>query len=151
MSLYRQPARARASILAAVAAVALLVGGGIGFAIGRSSAPEPSAREVVDRLAEDLGPAVNGLELLPREYAQAASGSGNEIAGVEGGLRRIRAAVDAAHDDLVVLDPARTRRLNAAVLALEGAVRSKAPPARVQQLAEAASAVLAQVPGGRGS
>ena len=71
MSLYRQPRAARPLLIAGIAAVALLVGGAIGFALGRSSAPEPSAQDVVAQLRGELRPLAAGLELLPTEYPQA--------------------------------------------------------------------------------
>jgi len=151
LSLYRQPARARASVLVAVAVVALLVGGGIGFALGRSSAPDPSAGEVVDQLADELRPAINGVQLLPTEYPQAARGSGNEAAAVAGAMKRIRSALDDARGDLVVLDPDGARELERRVATLAAAVEAKAPPQRVQQLAQATANALARVPGGQGS
>ena len=67
MSLYRQPGRLRAPVLAAVAVVALLVGGGIGYAIGHSSAPDPSVADAVAELRSELRPAVSGLQLLPND------------------------------------------------------------------------------------
>ena len=91
MSLYRQPGRARALVLAAVAAVALLVGGAIGFAIGRSQrARAVRGQEVVDRAARRAAPGRSGLQLLPTEYPQAARGAGDEYAAVQGAMTRIR-------------------------------------------------------------
>lgn len=148
MSLYRQPGRTRGPLLAAVAAAALLVGGAIGYAIGHGSAKQPSARDAVAQLHKDLRPAVNGLQLLPTEYPQAARGAGNESAAVTGALDRMRAALSATHADLVALDPVGARLLDQRVTALEAAVGHKDAPARVAQLTRAASDALSQVPGG---
>jgi hypothetical protein len=148
VSLYRQPGAARARVIAIVAGVALLIGLGIGYALGDGGGEDPSASAVVDGLRADLRPVVNGLELLPNEYAQAFRGSGNEGAGVTGALGRIRAGLNEARPDLRVLAPAGTRELEAAVAALERAVRARRPPAEVGRLVRRASEALAAVPGG---
>ncbi|HEY3018904.1 MAG TPA: hypothetical protein VGJ32_01865 [Solirubrobacteraceae bacterium] len=149
MSLYRQPSRTRATVLAAVAVVALALGGGIGFALGRSSAPEPAAGDVVDQLREQLRPAVNGLQLLATEYPQAARGTGDEAAGVQGAMARIRDAVRAARPDLAVLDPRGAAELGARVAALDRGVRASAPVDEVAEQVRLARRALAGVPGGR--
>ncbi|HEU4703383.1 MAG TPA: hypothetical protein VFS37_12950 [Conexibacter sp.] len=147
MSLYRQPRATRPLLLAGIAVAALIVGAAIGFALGRSSAPEPSAQDVVAQLREELRPLAGGLQLLPVEYPQALAGGG-ESAGVEGGLARIRAALADATPDLRALDPAGARALAARVAALEQAVEARAPAAQVEQLVSAAQDALADVPGG---
>ncbi|MBS1870192.1 MAG: hypothetical protein JSS99_11060 [Actinobacteria bacterium] len=148
MSLYRQPRATRPLLLAAIALVALLVGGAIGFALGRGSAPEPSAGDVVAQLRGELRPLAAGLELLPTEYPQALAGGG-ESAAVTGDLGRIRDALAAAQADLRTLDPAGLRDLTNRVAALEAAIRVRAAAAQVQRLAAAAQQALAAVPGGR--
>jgi hypothetical protein len=148
MSLYRQPRAARPLLLAGIAVVALLVGGAVGFALGRGSAPEPGARDVVAQLRDELRPLAAGLELLPTEYPQALSGGG-ESAAVTGDLGRIRSALAGAGPDLRTLDPAGARALADRVAALEQAIQARAPAAQVQQLAAAAQDALAGVPGGR--
>ncbi|HYV14809.1 MAG TPA: hypothetical protein VE972_02170 [Conexibacter sp.] len=149
MSLYRQPGRARPLLIAAVALVALLVGGAIGFGIGRSSSPDPSAQDVVAQLRTRLRPLSAGLELLPTEYPQALRSSGDEAAAVSGDLGRIRGALTAASADLRVLDPIGAQALGTRVAALATAVHAQAPPAQVTRLAAQAQTALAQVPGGR--
>jgi len=148
MSLYRQPRAARPLLLAGIAVVALLVGGAIGFALGRGSAPEPSAQDLVAQLRDELRPLAAGLELLPTEYPQALAGGG-ESAAVEGDLDRIRSALADATPDLRMLDPGAARTLANRVAALEQAVAARAVATRVEQLAAAAQAALADVPGGR--
>jgi hypothetical protein len=147
MSLYRQPRAARPLLLGAIAVVALLVGGGIGFALGRGSAPEPSAQDVVAQLREELRPLAAGLELLPTEYPQALQG-GSESAAVSGDLGRIRSALAASAADLRALDPTGARALAERVAALEQAIGARAAAAQVKQLAAEAQAALAAVPGG---
>jgi hypothetical protein len=147
MSLYRQPRASRPLLLAAIAVVALLAGGAIGFALGRGSAPDPSAQDVVAGLREQLRPLAGGLELLPTEYPQALAG-GDESAAVTGDLARIRTALAAASPDLRTLDPAGERTLTARVAALRQAIEARVPAARLEQLATAAQHALADVPGG---
>lgn len=148
MSLYRQSGAARARVIAIVAGVALLVGLGIGYALGNGGDEDPSASAVVDALRSDLRPVANGLELLPNEYAQAFHGSGDEGAGVTGALGRIRAGLNDARPDLRVLAPAGARELEAAVAALERGVRARRPPVEVARLVRRASEALTAVPGG---
>lgn len=147
MSLYRQPRAARPLLLAGIAIVALLIGAAIGFALGRSSAPEPSAQDVVSQLRDELRPLAAGLELLPTEYPQALSGGG-ESAAVTGDLGRIRSALAAATPGLRALDPAGARALAERVTALKQAIAARAPAVQVKQLAAAAQDALAGVPGG---
>jgi hypothetical protein len=147
MSLYRQPRAARPLLIAAIAVAALLVGGAIGFALGRSSAPEPSAQDVVAELREQLRPLAAGLELLPTEYPQALAG-GAESAAVEGDLAHIRAALTAAGPALRTLDADGASALAERVAALEQAVEARAPAAQVERLAADAQDALAGVPGG---
>ena len=147
MSLYRQPRAARPLLLAGIAVAALLIGGAIGFALGRGSAPEPSAQDVVSQLHDELRPLAGGLELLPTEYPQALAGR-DGAAAVTGDLGRIRSALAAAAPDLRALDPAGARALAERVTALEQAIAARAPAAQVQRLAAAARNALAGVPGG---
>jgi hypothetical protein len=148
MSLYRQPRASRPLAISLVALAALLVGGAIGFAIGRASAPDPSAQDVVSQLREELRPLAAGLELLPTEYPQARAGGG-ESAAVDGDLARIRGALHAAQADLRALDPAGARTLADRVATLAAAIRARAASAQVARLAADAQAALADVPGGR--
>jgi hypothetical protein len=149
LSLYRQPGRLRAPVLAAVALVALLVGGGIGYAIGHSSAPDPSVADAVAELRSQLRPAVSGLQLLPNEYRQALSGSGAEYVGVQGAMKRIRSSVEDAQADLAALNREQAQELARLVRELDQVVAAKGPPSRVDQLTRQANAALAQASGGR--
>lgn len=148
MSLYRQPRAARPLVIAGIAVAALLIGGAIGFALGRSSAPEPSAQDVVAQLRDELRPLAAGLALLPTEYPQALAGGG-ESAAVTGDLARVRSALDAAAADLRALDPDGERTLADRLAALEHAIDTRAPAAEVERLATAAQEALLDVPGGR--
>ena len=150
MSLYRQPSRVSGPVIAAVAVVALLIGGGIGYAIGHSGGGDSSASDVASRLRADLRPVENALQLLPTEYPQAARGAGNESEAVSGALQRLDAALRSTRADLAALDPAGTRALERRVAALEAAVKAKESPAKVAVLTQAATQALAAVPGGSG-
>jgi hypothetical protein len=147
MSLYRQPGATRPLLIAAIAAVALLAGGAIGFALGRGSAPDPSAQDVVAQLRDDLRPLAGGLDLLPTEYPQALAGGG-ESAAVEGDLARIDMALAAAAPDLRALDPAGQRELAQRVASLREAIQARAASAQIARLAASAQSALADVPGG---
>ena len=133
------------------AVIALLVGLWIGYAIGHSSAPEPSATELGAKLRSELRTVKGGLALIPNEYAQAYKGEGAEAEGVSGALDRIEKQLIVAAPDLRALDPKGVEQLDIAFDKLKNAVEQKAPPAEVKQLAEQTSAVLAGVPGGGGS
>jgi hypothetical protein len=148
VSLYREPGRRRALVGWIVAVAALAAGLGGGYALGRSSAPEPTAAAVVERLRADLRPVAGGLELLPTEYPQTRGGAGGEEAAVRGDLDRIRSGLRAAGPDLRMLAPDAARELERAVAALEAAIGARASPAEVERLATAATAALARVPGG---
>lgn len=147
MSLYRQTQGRRGRRAAGLVAVALLAGIA-GFAIGRSSAPDPSARDVVERIGQDLRPVGDGLGLIPGEYAQAYRGEGRESTGVTGALDRIEAEFRSARADLRVLAPQATQRLEQGIAALRAAVKRRAAPAEVRTLAEEAARQLKTLPGG---
>jgi hypothetical protein len=148
MSLYRQPGRVRPLTIAAVAAVALLVGVGIGYALGHSNRAKPSAQDAVAQLRATLRPLAAGLELIPTEYPKLLHGTAADQAAVRDDVQRMHAALASAAPDLRVLDPAGAAALVARVAALEAAVRARVPPAQVTQSAAAAQSALAAVPGG---
>jgi hypothetical protein len=148
MSLYREAGRGSARSLIVAGLIALVVGLGIGYLIGHSSAPEPSASKVVTDLRSKLRPIAGGLTLIPGEYAQAYRREGVEAEGVQGAVDRINTQMRAVRSDLSALDPAGTKALEQRIAALEEAVKSKAPPAQVKHAAAAAAVALRNVPGG---
>jgi hypothetical protein len=140
MSLYRQPGRTNWRVVAAAAVVALLVGGVIGYAV-RGPGDKTSLAEAVRSTQADLRPAVDGLDFLPTEYAQAVRGSGrSELRGVQATLRRVRASVVASRADLAVLNRLRAQKAEAELAELDAAVAGAAPPQHVRDLALAAEA-----------
>jgi hypothetical protein len=149
VSLYREAGRGGPRSLAIATVVALLAGLGIGFALGRSSAPEPSTADVVSELRSDLRPVAGGIELIPNEYAQAYRNEGVEAEGVQGALARIKTQLDEARPDLRTLDPDGTKALDDAYASLAAAVKQDAAPGEVAQRASAVATALRAVPGGR--
>lgn len=149
MSLYRQPGRYGRGTVIGAAVLAFVVGGVIAFVVGRSTAPDPSLRDQIAQLRDDLQPARQGLEILPAEYAQAVRGGADstpgEIAGVVATVKRVDAVLAEHRAELRVLAPAVAGRLGPDIAALQRAVDAKAPPAQVEQAVARAKADLAAV------
>jgi hypothetical protein len=146
MSLYRQASRATGRTLALAAVGALVAGLLVGFALGRSTAPDPTVAEKVADLRSRLRPAEQGLELTATEYAQAVRGGRvvepTEYAAAQADLGRVDDALAGARADLRALSADRAGALDRAVAALRSAVTRRAEPARVQRLSDAARAAL---------
>jgi len=108
MSLYRQAQGPSLRALAIAAAVALIVGGLVGYLIGRETAPEPTLVELVTEAREELRPALSALELVGIEYSEALRGD-EVIAETEYDAARSQAqlAADtlASASELRALDP----------------------------------------------
>lgn len=134
-------------MLAAAVLVALLAGGGIGYGVGRGSAPGAGAADVVARLRGPVGEIAAGLEPLPGEYRQ--SGRKARSPTVQEDLRRIAGALVQARGDLAVLAPSGLERLTSRLASVREAVSAGAPASRVALLVQRAKAALAEVPGGR--
>ena len=149
MSLYRQPGRYGRGTVIGAAALAFAVGALIAFFIGRSTAPDPSLRDQIAQLRDDLQPARQGLEILPAEYAQAVRGGAastpGEIAGVVATVKRIDAVLAEHRAELRLLAPAVAGRLAPDVAAVQRAVDAKAAPAEVERAVARAKADLAAV------
>jgi hypothetical protein len=146
MSLYRQASRASGRTLALAAAGALVAGLLVGFALGRSTAPDPTVAEKVADLRSRLRPAEQGLELTATEYAQAVRGGRvvepTEYEAAQADLGRVDDALAGARADLRALGAERAGALDRAVAALRSAVMRRAQPAQVQRLSDAARAAL---------
>lgn len=144
MSLYRQPGRFGTRTIAIAAGAALVAGLVLGFALGRSTAPDPTLAEKVAGLRTALAPAREGVELVATEYPQAVRGgqvvAKTEYAAAKADVQRARAAVDAQVADLRAVGKAAT--LQHALTDLATAVDQRAEPARVRQLGDAANAAL---------
>jgi ATP-dependent exoDNAse (exonuclease V) alpha subunit len=152
VSLYRQPGRTATRTLALIVAVTVIVAGGIGFAIGRSTAPDPSLAEQVSDLRSDLRPATQAFEFMPNEYRQAVSGGRvvrqAEYGGVRSSLDRAQSAIDKSRGDLRALNPEQAAAIDRNLAAVRAAVDRRADPAEVARLARAASDSVHQATGG---
>jgi hypothetical protein len=148
VSLYRQPGRARARTTAVVAAITLVVGGGIGFAIGAASGgdDEVSVSEAVAQLRRDLQPVANGLELVTTEYPQGVK-DGRVVAQTEyeaakADVARARDTVADHAEDLQALAPERAAALQRTLADLAGALDTRADEASVDRLVRQATEQL---------
>ncbi|HEX8067284.1 MAG TPA: hypothetical protein VF520_12265 [Thermoleophilaceae bacterium] len=142
MSVYRQAGPSRPWLLAAVGAAALLVGGVAGFLVRGDGGGEPTLRASVADLRDRMGPAVQGLEVLPIEYGDAVGGAPTELEGARGHLTRTRDAFAAARADLALLAPAETARLGRELDALAALVDRRGPAKAVEEAAGRAAATL---------
>jgi hypothetical protein len=142
VSLYRQPGRTATRTLVLIVLATIVVAGGVGYAIGRSTAPDPSLADQVSDLRSDLRPATQAFEFMPNEYSQAVRGgrvvSAAEYKGVQSSLDRARTAVDGAASDLRALDAEQAAAIERSLAALRVAVERRADPVQVEQLAGAA-------------
>jgi hypothetical protein len=148
MSLYRQPGRASARTIAAVAAAALVIGLAVGFGIGRATGgdDQPSVAEAVAALRNDLRPALSGLGLVRIEYGQAVKNgrvaAPTEYAAAKADVERARSAVAPHAADLRALAPAQAATAEQALAQLAAAVQAKVDGAQVNRLAAEAETAL---------
>jgi hypothetical protein len=154
VSLYRHAGRATARALALVGLASLLVGGGIGYAIGAAGGEEaPTVREAVAQLRADLGPVEDALDLVPTEYRQAVRGgrvvASTEYAAARSDVARAHEVLTAHADDLRALSRSRAARLERLLDALNASVDRRVHPAEVDRLAGAVAAALRAVLAGR--
>jgi hypothetical protein len=148
MSLYRQATgpSARVAILAALAA--LVVGGLVGFLIGRETASEPTLEELVADAREDLRPALGALELVGIEYAEAVRGreivAETEYDAAVAQAQTARDVLDQA-EALATLYPDEMRDARAAVLSVDRAVEQQAESERVAELVRDARQAVGEI------
>lgn len=146
MSLYREAGRTSWRALVAAAVIALLVGGAAGYAIGRSSAPDPSLADQVADLKGRLAPAREAIELTTTEYPQAVRDgkivAPTEYQAAKADVARARVSIAAALADLRAVDAARAQRLQETVAALGTAVDRRVATSEVDELARAVSNAL---------
>jgi hypothetical protein len=152
MSLYRQAGGRSAGAIAAVLITGLLVGCLAGFLIGRSTAPDPSLSELVADARAELAPVAAGLELVPVEYGNAVR-SGRVVEPTEyeasqAAVARAEQALTAAGTDLRAIDPAGYAAAVESMKLLSSAIEARAAAARVDTLAQAASAKVESLASG---
>lgn len=148
MSLYRQPGRPAARTLAAAAAVALLVGGGAGYAIGSAGGDDkPSLRAAVARLRAGLEPVRAAMDLVPTEYAQAVRNgrvaAPTEYAAAKADVRRAREVMRRHGGDFSALYPLSAATVNRLLAELGTAIDRRADRREIVRLARAIRATLA--------
>jgi len=146
MSLYREAGRTSWRALLAVGVITLLVGGAAGYAIGRSSAPEPSLADQVADLKGRLEPAREAIELTTTEYPQAVRDGKvvepTEYQAAKADVARARDSIAAALADLRAVDAARAQRLQETIAALGAAVDQRVATSQVDELARSVSDAL---------
>lgn len=152
MSLYREASRRRRLPLLAAAA-ALVVGVLAGFAIGRATAPEPTAADALAGVEAELRTARDALELLAIEYPQGVSDgrvtAQTEYDAARADVQRARDAFGRARDDLAALAPAASARAGRLLAEVATLVERRASAAEVEARAGAADRALRELPGGQ--
>lgn len=138
MSLYRETS-ARSSWVIVAAVVAGLVLLGIGFAVGRATAPEPSLEAQVASVREQARPVADALELVAIHYG-ASNDTTREAAAAQ--LDRAVASFEDVEGELALLDPAGTTAARTAIEQLSSLVASGAPAAEVEHAAAEAEAAV---------
>jgi hypothetical protein len=146
MSLYRQPRGKPARTIALMTLAALLVGGGAGFAIGRSTAPERSLAELAADVRQQVRPAQSALELVTIEYPQAVE-NGKIVAETEYVAARAQAqtaadTVAGARADLAALDPSAVEDATEAIAEVGRLMSRHADPAVVERAVGRANAAV---------
>jgi hypothetical protein len=144
LSLYRQTGGPTPRALALALIAALLVGGLIGFLLGRGSAEEPTLVEQATEARQQLGPVAAGLELVPIEYQNVVRAgrvtAPTEYAATRQAVQSATSDLAAASEELRVIDPRGYAAAAAAVQVLRAAVGRRAAASRVEGLADAARA-----------
>jgi hypothetical protein len=137
MSLYREAGQnAKQGLIAG--AVALIIGLGVGYLIGHSSAEEPTVADQIGTLTDELTPVSDGLELLGGEYPQAVKNgeiaAQTEYDGSVSNIERITQTVSDHMSDLEALDPEGTAQLQATLGDLLDAIQSQASTEEINRL-----------------
>jgi hypothetical protein len=155
VSLYRQPGRFTRRTLVIVGVVVLVAGLVLGYALGRTTAPDPSLSDNLSELRTRLNPAQQGLELSRTEYGQAVKGgrvvAATEYQAAKADVQRARTAIAGSSEDLRALNPRAAAALTRSVASLGEAIDAKRPPQRVVALSRQASVALRVFVPGAGS
>jgi hypothetical protein len=144
MSLYREPGRAGRARAIAAAAV-LLLALGVGFAVGRATAPEPSLGSELEQIRDGAATAADALELVSIHYG-AANATTRQAAREQ--LQRAQQQFAEVEPELAMIDAAGTEHARSAIERLARLVEQGAPANDVDRAARAAEdAVTAATPG----
>ena len=128
--------------------VALLVGGAIGFVIGKNSASEPTLAEKAADLREEIQPVLDGLALVPDHYQQGLAPGGEvQLDGAVQQAEFARESFVAEEDALRALSAARYDVAVAELDALLEAMRRRAAAAIVRQRVADADRAVAEAVG----
>ena len=139
MSLYRQAGR-RSGWLAASVVVALLVGFGIGFAVSRATAEEPTVEAAVASVQEDAGATADALELVAIHYETTEAAALQQLLRAEESFEEVK-------PELQLLSPEETADAEQAIERLASLVDQSAPAQQVERAAEEARATVRRAAG----
>ena len=139
MSLYRQAGR-RSGWLAAAVVVALLLGFGIGFAVSRATADEPTVGEAVASVQEEASATADALELVAIHYETTEPAAAQQ-------LQRAEESFDEVRPDLQLLSPEETVDAGRAIERLATLVDQSASAEEVERAAEEARTAVRQAAG----
>ena len=139
MSLYRQAGRRSGWLVAAVVG-ALLVGFGIGFAVSRATAEEPTVEAAVASVQEDAGATADALELVAIHYETTEAAALQQLLRAEESFKEVR-------PELQLLSPEETADAEQAIERLASLVDQSAPAQQVERAAEGARATVRRAAG----
>jgi hypothetical protein len=134
MSLYRQVGRSSGWLVAAVV-IALLVGLGLGFAVARATADEPSLEDAVSQVQADAATVSDALELVGLHYATTKQAARDQ-------LERAEELFAEVEPELRLLAPEETAEAETALQRLETLIGQGATPREVEQAADEARAAV---------
>jgi hypothetical protein len=143
MSLYREPGRRRAWP-AAVAVAVLVLAFVLGFALGRAGA-EPSLQDALEPTRQQTAEVRAALEQLTIEYPQA-SRAASEYEGAAATAERMQDAFGEARENLLLLDPARTREAETRLDEVAAIVARRASAAQLEAAVERAEEAVRGLP-----
>jgi hypothetical protein len=143
MAIYRRASRRPLAIAAIIAATAGLA---IGFALGRSTAPDLASQ--VHAARAEVSPIVTALEVVRDEYPKLlAASAGSDPGGAEAALVRATTALASRAVVLRTLEPVATAALEAAMARLSQLIAERAPESQVRAALDEAQAAAARLAG----
>ena len=120
---------------AASVAIALVVGFGIGFAVSRATAEEPTVEAAVASVQEDAGATADALELVAIHYETTEAAARQQ-------LRRAQESFEEVRPELQLLSPEETADAGQAIERLASLVDQSASAQQVESAAEEARATV---------